>query len=318
MKDTTPEQSGAKSPWHKGELALQERAGVASVMAQVGAKVIRPIMPQQHRDFYHQLAYLLIATVDERGLPWASYLCEKPGFVTSKWDTQLTIKTLLATHDPAYQGLYLGAAIGLLGIEPHSRRRNRVNGVIEAIDDSGFDIVVQQSMGNCPKYIHRQVAKQPERRENAQRIEERTALSAEDKALISQADTCYVASYYSDDLGRQVDVSHRGGEPGFIAIDDDGHLAIPDFAGNRFFCTLGNILVTGVAGLTFSDSASGDLVQLSGRAYLGEPGEEERYQGAQRVWHVIPQRVIRRSGMLPFQNVMQEQSPYVQGLGPWL
>ena len=46
-----------------------------------------------------------------------------------------------------------GIDIGLLGIELHSRRRNRMNGVVSAIDETGFEVQVKQSFGNCPQYI---------------------------------------------------------------------------------------------------------------------------------------------------------------------
>ncbi|MDT1852839.1 FAD-binding oxidoreductase, partial [Acinetobacter baumannii] len=65
---------------------------------------------------------------------------------------------------------------------------------------------------------------------------------------------------------RQVDVSHRGGKAGFVRVADDGTLTIPDFDGNLFFNTLGNIVVNGKAGLLFVDFASGDLLQMSGDA----------------------------------------------------
>ena len=46
-----------------------------------------------------------------------------------------------------------GAAIGLLGIDLRTRRRNRLNGVIRREGAAGFDVDVEQSYGNCPQYI---------------------------------------------------------------------------------------------------------------------------------------------------------------------
>ncbi|XLM22644.1 pyridoxamine 5'-phosphate oxidase family protein, partial [Chromobacterium piscinae] len=59
--------------------------------------------------------------------------------------------------------------------------------------------------------------------------------------------------------------SHRGGKPGFVKIDGDT-LTIPDFAGNGYFNTLGNLLRHPRAGLLFIDFSSGDTLQLAGRA----------------------------------------------------
>ena len=64
-----------------------------------------------------------------------------------------------AADDPVAPWLVEGAAVGLLGLEPHTRRRNRANGRVRALRDDGFEVQVLQSFGNCPKYIH---ARQPE------------------------------------------------------------------------------------------------------------------------------------------------------------
>ena len=57
------------SPWHAGERLLQEHVGVAARMAQIGPKVLRDYMPDQHRDFYAQLPLLLAGAVDPAGDP---------------------------------------------------------------------------------------------------------------------------------------------------------------------------------------------------------------------------------------------------------
>ena len=54
------------------------------------------------------------------------------------------------------KGALLGGAaapLGLLGIELHTRRRNRLNGVVRGAGTQGFSVEVTQSFGNCPQYI---------------------------------------------------------------------------------------------------------------------------------------------------------------------
>jgi predicted pyridoxine 5'-phosphate oxidase superfamily flavin-nucleotide-binding protein len=41
--------------WHEGERLLQEKVGVVERMADVGQRVVRDYMPDQHRDFYAHL-----------------------------------------------------------------------------------------------------------------------------------------------------------------------------------------------------------------------------------------------------------------------
>ena len=68
-----------------------------------------------------------------------------------------------------------------------------------------------------------------------------------------------------------MDVSHRGGNPGFVRIEGNV-LTIPDFAGNLHFNTLGNFLLHPRAGLVFIDFETGDMLQVSGRtAVRGGP-----------------------------------------------
>ena len=62
------------SPFHAGEIAIQEQLGVAGRMAQFGSKVVRDYMPDQHRQFYAQLPFLVLGTVDTQGNPWATLL----------------------------------------------------------------------------------------------------------------------------------------------------------------------------------------------------------------------------------------------------
>ena len=115
-----------RSPWHAGEQQLQAKVGVAERMEAFGRKVIRTWMPDQHREFYQQLPFMLYGAVDAQGRPWASVLEGAPGFAHSPDPEHLHFASQPATDDPAQ--LRSGEPIGLLGIELHTRRRNRLNG----------------------------------------------------------------------------------------------------------------------------------------------------------------------------------------------
>ena len=62
------------STWHEGERALQARAGVRERMAEIGPRVMRDYMPEQHRSFFAQLPFLVAGSLDAAGQPWASVL----------------------------------------------------------------------------------------------------------------------------------------------------------------------------------------------------------------------------------------------------
>ncbi len=279
------------TPWHAGERAMQERLGVAERMAEVGPRIIRDFMPDQHREFFAALPFVVVGSVDDRGDPWATLLEGPPGFVQSPDPRALTIAAEAASGDPAREGLALDRAIGLLGIELHTRRRNRMNGTITRIDERGLAVAVVQSFGNCPKYIHPREVVEVER-PSPDPIESFVGLEARASEQIVAADTFFVASYVDDGSARHVDVSHRAGPPGFVRVDADASLTIPDYAGNRFFNTLGNITVQPRVGLTFVEFSTGSLLQVTGDAQLVFEGDARLagMPGAERAWTVRVRR----------------------------
>ncbi|KJV50061.1 FAD-binding oxidoreductase [Pantoea sp. BL1] len=288
---------GEKLPvWHAGEIALHQQAGVAERMAEVGQRVIRDYMPDQHRDFYAQLPFIVAGSVDAQGDAWATLLEGQPGFIFSPNATTLDIAAQPDPRDPAAAGFTDGAPVGLLGIELHTRRRNRMNGVLSAIG-GGFRVQVEQSFGNCPRYIQLRdfrFARSPDEPATGE-IEVLSTLDQSALTTVTNADAFYVATYNE----RQVDASHRGGKPGFVRVNDDGLLTIPDFNGNLFFSTLGNIHQNGKAGLLFIDYRNGDTLQMTGDAsvILDSP-EIAAFQGAERLWTFRPRRIVRRHAAL--------------------
>ena len=301
-------------PWHRGEREAQARAGVDPQHTARVAPFLRPLLTAQHRAFYPLLPSLVVGAVDDAGLPWATILEGGPGFVQSPDETHLRIAAQAAADDPARAGLAAGCAVGLLGIELSTRRRNRLNGRIEADAGDALAVAVDQAYGNCPKYIHtRELAAVDAAPAPAERL---AALDDDARAAIRRAGTFFVASYV-DDGTRQVDVSHRGGRPGFVDACGD-LLTIPDFAGNQFFNTLGNLLANPRAGLLFPDFATGDLLQLSGSAEVFFDGAHlAGFAGALRAWQVRVQHVVRRRGALRWRGEVGEVSPAVAGTGTW-
>jgi len=316
-------QTFAKLPtWHAGETTIQETVGAADRMEMIGQRVVRDYMPDQHRAFYAQIPFIVLGSVDQRGDAWATLVAGSPGFITSPAPTVLDIAARPGPGDPAGQGTQDGDAIGLLGIELHSRRRNRVNGVVKSGTGEILRLDVDQSFGNCPQYIQLRdmtFVGDPTVQVTAS-VEESVDLDEAARGLITAADTFFVASYAEREGRRQVDVSHRGGKAGFVRIAADGTLTIPDFAGNLFFATLGNILLNGKAGLVFADFETGELLHLTGDAtvILNSP-EIAAFQGAERLWSFRPRRVIRRRGALPLRWSLRADgwSPNALMTGDW-
>lgn len=313
--------------FHAGERAVQQRAGVAERMAEIGPRVIRPYMPDQHRDFFAQLPFVVLGSVDAQGQPWASVLAQPPGFIGSPDASQLRIQALPDASDPLAHNLRPGAALGLLGIEPHTRRRNRMNGTVVAVEQGGFRLRVDQSFGNCPKYIQAREPHYLAQPTGLAQAQVGTRLDGAALNLVRAADTFFIASAHPDALratdgDRGVDVSHRGGKPGFVRVSEDGQgqqwLTVPDFMGNFFFNTLGNLALNPQAGLLFMDFDSGDLLQLAVRADIVWDGPAlAGFVGAQRLLRMRVLQVLRRPGALGLRWGDAQLSPVLEATGAW-
>lgn len=319
---SSPGWSRTESPFHAGELAIQAKLGIQERMDQMGRRAIREYLIEQHQKFFAQLSYIIVGTVDESGNPWASILVGQPGFVAIPDDRllQVTAKPLLG--DPLTNNLAVGIDIGLLGIELENRRRNRINGVISRFDDNGFEVSVKQSFGNCPQYIQaRECEHVATPSDGSQQISEIGSFGELECNLIKSADTFFIATAYQDESAKTakgVDVSHRGGKPGFVRIDSDYTLTIPDFSGNCYFNTVGNIKLNPRAGLLFVDFVRGDLLYLTGTAeIIWSEAEIIAYQGAQRLirFHLNQGYLVQAS--LPLRWTKPEFSPLLEKTGSW-
>ncbi|MFM0661558.1 pyridoxamine 5'-phosphate oxidase family protein [Paraburkholderia sediminicola] len=269
----------ADSPFHAAERMAQRHAGVSEEAESSGRRGIRRYMPDQHRQFFSEQPFMVFGALDANGQPWATLRAAAPGFVSSPDARTLRIDGGVLPGDPLAGRWQPGMMIGSLGLQAQTRRRNRVNGVVSSVDGDTVMLEVMQSFGNCAKYIQSRTPTFVARGETSTRtaVEIRTELSDADRALLANADTFFIASAnVSEEAGpaRGADVSHRGGMPGFVRIDDATTLTTPDFSGNRFFNTLGNLLHDPRAGLLFVDFASGDLLYIAALAEIIWDGAE--------------------------------------------
>lgn len=312
--------NAAASIFHAGELAIQERVGVREQMAGAAA-YIRDFMPEQHREFYHDLPFFLLGALDAAGQPWATMLAADPGFIVSPDARTLSIRGGMLPGDPLQGQLHAGAHIGGLGLEPTTRRRNRVNGEIVAADGDVLRIAVTQSFGNCPQYIqHRQHSPAPACERKVQVLRD-LALSAADRELIARADTFFIASANmaaDAGRGRGVDVSHRGGRPGFVRVDDEHTLTSPEFVGNYFFNTMGNLLNNPRAGLLFIDFENGDMLHLAVEGEIIWDGQQlQAFAGAEKLLRFHVREVVRNVGALPFRWTAPKPAAQNARTGSW-
>lgn len=310
------------SPFHAGEQLIQQRLGVRDKMERFGHQVIRDHMPEQHREFYAQLAFVFVGHYDVEGWPWASILFNQPGFISSDDNQHLQIKTKPVTGDPLNKSLHIGNRLGLLGIELETRRRNRLSTHINSVTKNTIELSVDQAFGNCPQYIQQRELQciAPESMPSKE-IMDISQFDQQAKDLINNSDTFFVASYVANDsqsASEGADVSHRGGKPGFIRVDNDHSLTIPDYLGNNHFNTLGNFVENAKAGLLFIDFSHGHILTLTGTVeILWDSADTQFFKGAERLWkfHLDHGRWLKN--VLPLRWKLENYSQNTVLTGSW-
>lgn len=324
--NTTQLKPTPNSHFHSGEQEIQSRVGMRETMEGFSKQVITNFIPEQHRDFYQKLPFVLLGHADHNGWPWATMLCNEPGFITSENNKKLTIQSSPVNGDPfstlLAQQQFENTRIGLLGIELSSRRRNRMAAHITQIKNNTIELEVDQAFGNCPQYIQtRNHHKTDKTLLNKVETHSITQLDKKNRTLIQNSDTFFVASYIKNktgDVSEGVDVSHRGGKPGFVRIDKDGTLTIPDYLGNYYFNTLGNFLINPKAGLLFPDFENGHLLSLTGTVEILWDSEEAKYfEGAERLWRFKPDHGFWMKNALPLRWTLEKISPNTNMTGTW-
>ena len=298
------------SPFHSGEQAVQERVGVREEIEPWGRKVVRPFMPDQHREFFAQLPFMVAVARDAQRRPWATLLTGTPGFARTPDETQLQLNTQLLPGDALTGALTPGQPVGLLGIELDTRRRNRVNGEVLENENGTIKLKVNQSFGNCPQYITERVWQQVEPDKCTSTVNLSQSLTQDQRQWIGNADTFFIGSGHQDPNNPRasgMDASHRGGPSGFVKVTDANHLVFPDYSGNNYFNTLGNLLVDPQVALLFIDFEQGNLLQLTGHAEIDwDSPEVALHQNAQRLVRVTIDEVVELKGALPLRFTKQD------------
>ena len=316
------------NPFHEGEIKLQQQAGVQEKVMSYAPKVVRPYIPEQHRDFYEAQPFLVAAARDKDGNMWTTLLVSPTGQadLTRSPDPKILQISGAPVQGDALEGVLApGTDLGLLGIEFATKRRNRVNGRITASDSSGMmTFSTDQSFGNCPQYIKPrqwwtakpQESSSSDGDKRLSQVSPRHSdkLSEDQMKKISAAETIFTATGYRGQ-GRDVrfgnDASHRGGPAGFVIVQDSKTIILPEFAGNNHFNSMGNLQMDPRMGLTIPSFEDGGLLQLSGRGQVDMDQEKaaKTFSGALRriIFHVEQVNEIP-AGSLPIRWSIQAEA----------
>ena len=301
------------TPFHKGEIDLQARAGASTELAVMANRAITNFMPMQHQTFLMMQPMIFVGAEDQQQDIWASTLVGKPGFIQIHDKYKFTINSQFVDIDPLAGNLKAGDEMGLLGFQFEIRLRNRISAKLTDVTDSNMTLEVKQCYGNCPKYIQRRQGKMITPREAPKSI----AFDCFDEEMsffIDAVDSLFIASQHIDgdeNLNRGVDVSHRGGMPGFVRIVDNKTLLIPDYIGNNFFNTMGNISLNPKVGIQFLDYENGHRVMVTGTTeIIWAEDEELPFDGVDRMIRFILKHGYHLKNIFPFEWEFKGYSPF--------
>lgn len=250
--------------FHEGELAMQRRAGVEAEAGRLESMLESSGLSQGAARFLASQRFAALTGRDHNGVLWVSPLAAPPGFLRGQ-DAVLRVSASPREGDPLHE-IQIGQQVGLIAIDFSTRRRLRINGELVGTDHASMTVRVDQSYGNCPKYIHRRAidvaSLAAPRWERSRRV---TLLGPFDQAMIAKSDTFFLGTSHPT---RGSDASHRGGPPGFVRVDSPDRLWWPDFPGNNMFNSYGNLAVDDDAALLFLDFDIGATLQVTGTAQV--------------------------------------------------
>lgn len=323
-------------PWHEGESKVRK----AMHAPDVDNPTVPALSPQLANHL--QLAPLIaIGTLDSQGRPWTTLWGNgDKGFARPIGDGIVGIRTpVTGQHDPVIEELFgkdvngqivreegKGRMVSGLTIDLETRKRVKMFGRMAAgalglREDEVLDhnehiaevqlvLKIEQSLGNCPKYLNKkhivQAVAKPELVSDSPTLPQR-ALD-----LLAKADLFFISSsQYNYDM----DTNHRGGPPGFVRVlsnDPSGAvLCYPEYSGNRLYQTLGNLSVNPLAGICVPDFESGDMLYVTGSTeiLIGKDAANVLPRSNLAIKLTITSaRFV--AAALPFHGIEGERSPY--------
>ena len=302
----------ASSPFHEGELEIQERAGQQADAESNGAMIADKLYAGA-LNFIRQQQMAVLSSRDTEGHRWASVVFGSKGFLEPSGRESLHIAVPAANRDPSdplWQNLQSDPGLGVLVIELGNRRRLRINGDAR-ITNSEIVLNVTETFPNCPKYItKREIEVEFAEPQDARpKVSEGTDLPTRLQKMIATADVLFLATGHAQ---RGNDASHRGGSPGFLEVINKNTLRLPDYPGNGLFNSLGNVAGDPQVGLLIPDFERSRQLQLAATAEIlwDQPDPEGKTGGTNRFVEFLISRWLERPLPGRLKSSVVSYSPY--------
>jgi len=268
--------------FHPGEAAVQQESGSdPDLYDQWAAESMGPDLSQNEAQFVQARTFSMAASVDASDRPWASPLLAcGPALFTLQGPTELTIAAQPDNGDPLLTNIADNGRLGVLFFDPSRRRRAKSMGTAEGLGNATIRYSLTRNFGLCPKYIHKREHHPGSTQPESVMSCSSTRLDEQDMAQLSRSDTAFLASFYP---AHGPDVTHRGGEPGFVRVVGETTIEMPEYVGNGMFNTLGNLRADARLALTDIDFSTGRTVHTTGVATVSDEVDLVRHRGATRL-----------------------------------
>ncbi|KAJ5634484.1 hypothetical protein N7528_002326 [Penicillium herquei] len=266
-------------PWHDGEQRMQR---LLHVPPRDNPSV--PYLSARAADFLQRAPLVALGTLDNEGRPWSTLWGGQAGFAGPIAESIIGLRAQVDTkNDPVFSELFANRPSGLtvdnpmvggLAIDLENRRRVKLFGHMVTGSRSDGDVgqaqlvvKIEESLGNCPKYLNKKHILPS--RSNPQLISDSPQLTQSAMDLLSRADAIFVSSSRGK---TDMDTNIRGGPPGFVRVESNGPsgavLVYPEYSGNRFYQTLGNMQMNPRAGYVIPDFETGDVLYITGHTQI--------------------------------------------------
>ncbi|KAK3316091.1 hypothetical protein B0H66DRAFT_277377 [Apodospora peruviana] len=320
--------------WHPGEVAAH---ALLKVQTSRQYNPTNSGLAYSHGYRVSESPLVAVGTLDVQGRPWTSLLGGEKGFARPVAKNVLAMQSLVdSVHDPVVRAFFSGAGekgeeiarletgkmMSGLSVDLETRDRVKVAGkmVVASCAASNNEVgvmrkmqmamVVEEALGNCPKYMNRKEIRahlpRPELVSDGE-----LPLPPQALKLLEKADMFFL----STTNGETMDTNHRGGEAGFVRVlSNDAEevvLVYPEYSGNQLYQSLGNLQVRPLIGVVVPDYETSDVLYLTGETELLVGGKAaEMMPHAKVVVKIIVKEARFVRDGLSFRGTKIDQSPY--------
>lgn len=257
--------------FHEGEYHIQEIMGVRK-SSDTLSSMIKDTIPPIASEFLKNLNFCIITISTKEDDLFTSTVYSIDNYIEVLNQSQICISLKNHSYIPKefYNAKYIN--IGMIGLNFEKAMRIRINGKGH-IKENKLYLSIDEIYSNCPKHIKKRVLQKETKSFDAKDIIKEKFLSKEVIKIISDIDTFFIATSHKE---KGLDVSHKGGNKGFLKVLTTNQLLFEDMPGNNLYNSIGNIYTNPNINIFFIDFKNNDTCHIKGTAILKDVKVENK------------------------------------------